>query len=158
MAKPVAVLILYNLPRAAGGPGGERWAASDAGVLDEVEAVAAALASQGTRFRKAGVRTLAEVPDALAGGDESVVFNLVEELDGGPVDACLIPAVCRAAGRSCTGSDTPCLLLCADKWQTKACLAAGGVDTPEACMVRPGEAPVLRDGDVVCLMSPIAGG
>jgi len=126
-----SVLILYNEPR----PAGSGWHEADAGVMAEVEAVAAALTAAGIPHRRAGVRRLADLPEQIAGGDERVVFNLVEALDGPASDACFVPAVCRALGREPTGNDAAALTLCLDKGQAKAALAAAGVPTPTAVVV-----------------------
>lgn len=135
MNRSAGVLLLYNRPRAHA-----RYAEADAGVEDEVAAVAAALAAAGRPFRRAAIRRLADVPAALRAGAEPLVFNLVERLDGPPADSSLVPAVCHALGRSCTGGDTPNLLLTLDKWQAKAALAAAGLTTPPGWVAPPGVA------------------
>jgi len=136
-----SVLILFNEPR----PAGSGWHEADAGVLAEVDAVAAALTQAGIPHRRAGVRRLADIPEQIAVGDERVVFNLVEALDGAVHDAGFVPAVCRALGREPTGNDAAALTLCLDKGQAKAALAAAGVPTPPAVIVplhgAPGQAP-----------------
>jgi len=137
-----SVLILYNEPRPAGTGG---WHEADAGVLAEVEAVAAGLAAASIPHRRAAVRRLADLPEQIVAGDERVVFNLVEALEGEVHDAGFVPAVCRALGREPTGNDAAALTLCLDKGQTKAALAASGVPTPLAVVVplhgAPGHAP-----------------
>ena len=132
------VLILHNEPRPPGVGRRQRWNESDAGVLVEVRAVEEALRALGVPCRVAGIRHLADIHTVLSGGLESVVFNLVEELDGGQGDANLVPAVCRALDRSPTGSDTTCLSLCLDKWQTRAALDVSGVPVPPGIVVAPG--------------------
>jgi D-alanine-D-alanine ligase len=144
MSKAESILILHNVPRAAEG-GGARFRESDAGVLDEANAVAGALRDSGVRFRQGGVRRLQDIPDVLAGGDEGIVFNLVEELEGGPRDAVQVPALCRAAGKAFTGSDVPCLALTLDKWNTKAALAARGIPTPRAALAVAGASHRVGD-------------
>jgi len=141
-----SVLILYNEPRPAGSGG---WHEADAGVLAEVEAVATALATAGIPHRRAGVRRLADLPEQIAAGDERVVFNLVEALDGAVHDAGFVPAVCRALGREPTGNDAAALTLCLDKGQTKAALAAAGVPTPAAIAVPLRGAPDHAPGGTV---------
>jgi D-alanine-D-alanine ligase len=137
------VLILYNQPRQA--PGTREWKESDEGVMQEVEAVAAALSRLGIRHRSAGIRRLQDTYAALSTGDERVVFNLVEGLEGDPTDFTLVPAVCTAMGQAYTGSGAACQLLCVDKWQTKAQLQSHGIRTPAAIRVAPGH-PVPRRG------------
>ena len=119
------VLLLHNLPSEEA-QFTENCGASDAGVMRAVQHVAGALAALQVPHRVAGVRRLAEIPAALAGG-EPVVFNLVERLDGGVNDCNYVPAVCRAFGRACTGGTTDSLVLTLDKDLTKARLAAHGV-------------------------------
>ena len=142
-----SLLILHNLPseepqfRANCG-------VSDAGVLHAVRHVAAALTALHLPHRVAGVRRLTDLPAVLAAGDESVVFNLVERLDGGANDCNFVPAVCRALGRGCTGGPTESLVLTLDKDLAKARLVAHGVRTPPGVVVPVGEAPpaTLPDG------------
>ncbi|MFH1279581.1 MAG: GNAT family N-acetyltransferase [Candidatus Eisenbacteria bacterium] len=131
-----SVLVLYNEPRPGGSFG---HALSDAGVLAEAEAVAEALRGAGVPHRVASVRTLRDVPDALLGGEEKIVFNLVESLHGDPEQAALVPAVSEAFGRSCTGSGTDALLLTLDKGWTKGILRGAGLPVPPGVTVPPGE-------------------
>jgi len=141
-----SVLILYNEPR----PAGSGWHEADAGVLAEVEAVAAALTQVGIPHRRAAVRRLSDIPEQIAAGDERVVFNLVEALDGPVHDACFVPAVCRSLGREPTGNDAAALTLCLDKGQAKAALTAAGVPTPPAVVVPLHATPAgTPDGTVV---------
>ena len=131
------VLILHNDPSPPDDGGGacvESWA----GVLQEAAAVAAALDTLGIRHRTSSVRYLSDVPAAVSGGGEDVVFNLVEALHGAPGDFCLVPAVCRALGRGVTGNDAACQTLTLDKWITKAALRSHGVPTPLAVVIPPG--------------------
>lgn len=135
-----SVLVLYNSPERPGGTAPE----SEAGVLAEVEAVEAALERLGARRRTVGVESLEDVPRVLAAAGEEVVFNLVEGFarppkgDGGAREACLVPALCAAFGKGCTGSDTECLLLALEKWRTKALLRAANVPTPDGVRIPPG--------------------
>jgi D-alanine-D-alanine ligase len=139
-----AVLILYNIPRQTDGGSDVLCPESDAGVLDEVEAVAEALTSLGVRFRRCGVRRLRDLATELTVAPETVVFNLVESLQGDAHDCNLVPAVCSAFGKASTGSDTPCLIQCLDKWQTKAALRASRVPTPRAVVVSHTDGPPRR--------------
>jgi len=129
-----AVLILHNEP---GGCAAEH-AESDAGVLDEAAHVAAALAELGVPFRVASVRALRDVGRTLAAAREACVINLVESLGTSAAEACLVPAVCAALGKACTGSGTPCLLMALDKFQTKCALRAAGVPVPGGVVIPPG--------------------
>jgi D-alanine-D-alanine ligase len=159
--QPDAVLILYNEPQSsqspqgAGGAGAPaaQWAESEAGVLREAQAVADALTELGIPFRRVGIHSLADLPAALAGGGEPIVFNLVEGLPGGAGDVNAVTAVCGAFGRSCTGNTT----IIRDKWLTKAALSAHGVPTPGAVVVPVGSAAdpaVLPAGPLI--VKPVA--
>jgi len=129
------VLILHNRPDTQGCS----FAESEAGVLAEVEAVVRACRKLRRTCRTAGVTSLEEVPEVLAGADETVVFNLVEGFPDRPEQASLIPALCTAFGKACTGNSTEGLTLSLDKWQSKALLQAAGLPCPQALCVQPGE-------------------
>ena len=120
-------------------------AESDAGVLDEVKAVAAALEQGGTPHRIASITSLSDLIPILGASPEKVVFNLVENLVPRTEDAALVPAVCRTFGKTVTGNDTACQALCLDKWRTKAVLSAAGLPVPRGVCVPPGAA-VPRTG------------
>lgn len=132
------VLILFNEPGAAAV--GAIHAESDAGVLEEVAAVRAALAELGVPVREQSVRCLEDLTAVLAGAREPVVFNLVEALSGPPADVNAVPAVCRAFGKAVTGAPSPALDLCLDKWRTKAVLRAAGLPVAADQLVLPGQA------------------
>ena len=147
------VLLLHNLPSEEA-QFTENCGASDAGVMRAVQHVAGALAALQVPHRVAGVRRLAEIPAALAGG-EPVVFNLVERLDGGVNDCNYVPAVCRAFGRACTGGTTDSLVLTLDKDLTKARLAAHGVRVPPGVVVPVGEPPPATLPDGALFVKPL---
>lgn len=130
------LLILYNAPRPVG-PGAIKsaWRESDVGVMEEVRAAAGALSQLGVVYREAGIDRLEDIPELLGGISETVVLNLVESLEGGPLDAASVPAICQAYGKSCTGSDTASLMLALDKWKAKAVLEAAGLDCPWGTLV-----------------------
>jgi D-alanine-D-alanine ligase len=134
-AVPGPILILHHTAPAAGsGPHVE----SDAGVMDEVAAVAQALDTLGVAYRIASVGSLAALPPLLAGSPEPIVFNLVENFPGCPADAPQVPILCEAAGKACTGNDSVCQTLALDKWRTKAILSAAGLPVPAGLTVHPG--------------------
>ncbi len=133
------VLVLYNVPRADGD-----FPESDQGVLEEVRTVAEALHTLGVPWREASVATLADVNACLRDSEEEIVFNLVESLSSRPEEAALVPALCRAWGKGCTGTDTPGLLLTLDKWQTKGILKAYGMPCPEGQRVPIGQEPDME--------------
>lgn len=151
MTRP-PVLVLHNMP-----DGGSACAESEAGVLGEAAAVANALEALRMPCRVAGVRTLVEVPVAVAAGGEAVVFNLVEGFPGRPEDANSVPAVCRSLGRGVTGSGTACLSLALDKWRSKGVLAAAGLPVPPGACVPPG-ARIARGAlpPLPCIVKPCA--
>lgn len=128
------VLVLHNVPTPAEGGA---CAESEAGVLEQVRAVSAALDALGVRHRVAGVRSLRDLPGVLLTADEPVVFNLVEALPAGspPGDVNLVPGLVEAFGKGCTGNPSPALMTALDKWQAKAILQAAGLPTPEARVV-----------------------
>jgi D-alanine-D-alanine ligase len=140
------VVVLHNVPRSEGGLSGIPWQESDAGVMDQVELVGAALQQLGVPHRTMGVYRLADIYRCLSGTAETIVFNLVEGLEGCYQGIDLVPAVVRSLNKACTGSDTPCLALCLDKWQTKVVLQAYGVPTPGAICVPVGRA--VWPGDI----------
>ncbi|MBP8303081.1 MAG: GNAT family N-acetyltransferase [Phycisphaerae bacterium] len=130
------VLILYTLPRTARQGG---FAESEAGVLEEVGAVTAALQRFRIPCRSVGVKELADVPVVLSGADERVVFNLVEGFWVRPHEFNYVPAVARAMGKACTGNDTPGMILSLHKGQAKALLEAAGLPCPKGIQVDPGQ-------------------
>ncbi len=131
---PRSVLILHNLPSAE--PSfREACTASDEGVLLAVRHVAKALQALGTPHRVAGVRRLADLPAVVSAGSETIVFNLVERLDGGAHECNFVPATCRALGRACTGGSTESLELTLDKSLTNARLVAYGIPAPPGVVV-----------------------
>ncbi|NLX05087.1 MAG: GNAT family N-acetyltransferase [Phycisphaerae bacterium] len=135
-----SVLLLHNLPRQVSSDG-EAFSVheSDAGVLEEVRAVVAAMETLGVPHRVRPLRELAELPELLSRADEPIVFNLVEELPGRAMDASLAPAICEAYGKGCTGNDTQSLLQALDKVRSKAILAEAGLPVPAGIAVVPGE-------------------
>ncbi len=128
------ILILHNAPREGGGDHAE----SEAGVLEEVAHVAAALDELKVPYRVASARTLRDVGRTLEAAAEHCVVNLVESLEGATSDACLVPAVCTALGKAWTGSGSWCQLLALDKWQSKCALRAAGVAVPKGVVAPPG--------------------
>ncbi len=137
-----AVLILHHaLP--APGPGTS--VESDAGVMDEVSAVADALTELDIPHRIAAIGSLAELPALLGRSPEQVVFNLVENLPPRPVDAAMVPSICEAFGKGCTGNDSTCQTLSLDKWRTKNVLKAAGLPVPAGLLVPPGTMAARAD-------------
>ncbi|HUS57407.1 MAG TPA: GNAT family N-acetyltransferase [Planctomycetota bacterium] len=134
------VLILHNIPREKPDDGpAPAWLESDAGVLEEVEAVRAALEKIGAVHRTAGVANLTDLPAVLSSSTEDVVFNLVEGFHTEPMGANFVPAICQAFGKECTGNTTPCLQLTLDKWQTKGVLNASALPCAAGVLVPVGK-------------------
>lgn len=134
------ILILYNLPRentARNGAG--KYFESEFGVLEEVNAVAKALAHLNIPFRIAAVRSLEDLPGVLSASPELVVFNLVESFEQNHHAAYFVPAVCESFGKTCTGNDTTTQLLAQDKWRTNAILRTADLPTPPGVLVSPGD-------------------
>ena len=152
------VLVLYNEPRLPpSGVDSAGWE-SEHGVLDEVRVVAEALDRLGVPHREAGAKAMSDVPGILAGGDEQLVFNLVEGFARHPEEALMVPAVCRAYGRSATGCSAACQMLATDKWRAKSALLGAGVAVPRGVQVQPGAAiPRGRLGRGPYIVKPALG-
>ncbi len=132
------VILLYNEPSlAADDPDVE----SEAGVLESVDAVDAALASHGHRTHRVGLSAepalAAETIVRLAEAD--VVFNLFEGFGGVGHGEAEIAGLAELCGHAITGSPAECLALVRDKARTKWLLAGGGVSTAEFRLVVPGD-------------------
>ena len=126
------VLILHHaIPEPGTGPSAE----SDAGVMDQVNSVAAALRDLGVAVRVASVESLGALPAILASAPELIIVNLVENFPGRPADAMQVPTVCEAFGRQCTGNGSASQILALDKWRTKVILQAAGLPVPEGMIV-----------------------
>lgn len=133
------VLILHH---AVPAPGTSLTSAeSDAGVMEEVGAVAHALAKLGIPHRVAPVANLSALPAVLRDATEPLVFNLVENFPGSTVDAMQVPVICEAFGKGCTGNDSAGQVLALDKWRTKAILGAAGLPVPAGVTIPPGRKP-----------------
>ena len=123
------VLLLYNEPvLAADDPD----AASEAGVLESVEAVTTALAARGHRFSTLPVgSSLPELLTAFATLPPfDVVFNLFEGLGGVGRGEAEITGLVELMGLPVTGSPAECLGLVRDKARAKWLLAGAGLPTP----------------------------
>lgn len=129
------VLILHHaLPPSATAHSAE----SDAGVLDEVHAVAGVLDRLAVPHRTASIASLVDLIPVLETSPEKIVFNLVENLIPRMEDTALVPAICQGFGKSVTGNDTACQSLCLDKWRTKAVLSSADLPVPPGIQVAPG--------------------
>ncbi len=135
-SRPVPVLILHHaIPSDTTGP----TAASDAGVMDEVQSVAEALKELSLPYCVESAAGLSDVPGILARHPNSIVFNLIENFAVAPAESMQVPTVCQAFSNPCTGNDTICQTLCLDKWRTKVVLKAAGLPIPEGQLVAVGK-------------------
>lgn len=132
-----AVLILYNLPGTLLAQQQGVGTEADAGVLDQVAAVTAALHALGRPCRALGVGDLRDVCRVLTAARESTVFNLVESLVGELSGFALVPALCTAFGKAVTGNSTSAQFITLDKAQAKAILNMHGVRTPSSAVAAP---------------------
>jgi D-alanine-D-alanine ligase len=132
---PLDVLLLHNTPAL---PVDHPDYASEAGVLESVEAVTTALESAGHRVRTIGIRDmadfLAEVPRL---GQPDVVFNLFEGFAGVGSGEALVAGWIEAAGLPLTGSDAAALELVRDKARVKWLLRGAGLPTADFVLVAP---------------------
>lgn len=133
--RPEPILILHH---ALPAPGSCQSVESDAGVMEEVKAVAASLSTLTIPFRITAVESLTALTSILAQAPERLIFNLVENFPGNPADAMQVPILCEAFGKECTGNDSTSQVLALDKWRTKAVLKAAGLPVPEGIIIPPG--------------------
>lgn len=127
------VLILHNT---FGSPDDPLYQ-SRAGVMDQVCAVEQSLIKLGVGHQIVPVENLKHLTALLASRPEKLLFNLAEEFTGS-ADACYVPAVCWAFNKSCTGNDTPALLLSLNKMHAKAILNQAGLPCPQGTVLYPG--------------------
>jgi len=129
------VLVIHNFVEKEIPSNKTVWHESNAGVLDEVNAVTGALEKLGIDYKVESISEISQLPDVLRLNNQKIVFNLIEELPHCIREACYVPAICCAYGRSSTGNDTTALLLAQNKWQAKAILNARGVPCPQGTVV-----------------------
>lgn len=142
-ARSLDVLVLYNEPSL---PADHPDWAAEAGVLESVEAVEAALVQYGHRVRRHGVGPRVEdVLDHLAGvAPADVVFNLFEGFSGVGRGEAEVSGLVELLGFPMTGSGAESLALVRDKARTKWLLAGAGLPTAEFRLIRADE-PVPVD-------------
>jgi D-alanine-D-alanine ligase len=133
------ILILHNRPDNSLNQIG--CSESDAGVIEQVNAVGRALKKLKIPYRIVSVGSIKETVGVLLRAPEKIIFNLVETLAGSAIKAGLVPSLCDAFDKACTGCNTHSLLLSTDKWQSKIVLAAAGLPIPRAIQVEPGQKP-----------------
>lgn len=125
------VVILYNPPTLSSD---DPDRASEAGVLESVEAVGRSLGATGHRASTLAAdasnsRWMHELQVAAARDD--VVFNLCEAYGGRSAAEPYVAGVLELLGLAYTGSGPECLALARDKARTKWLLAGGGLPTAE---------------------------
>jgi len=132
----VKVLILYNEPTL---PRDHPDAASEAGVLESVEAVTTSLAAHIHRCFALGLGPT--VDEAIASILDlepfDVVVNLFEGFGGVGRGEAVIAGLVELRGLAMTGSPAECLELVRQKPRTKWLLAGAGIPTPEFLLISP---------------------
>jgi D-alanine-D-alanine ligase len=128
------VILLYNEPTLAAD---DPDAASEAGVLESVEAVVASLEQGNHSAIPVGLPSApalaAEVVLRLEPAD--VVFNLFEGFGGVGHGEAEVAGLVELCGHALTGSPPECLSLVRNKARTKWLLTGAGVPTPEFQLV-----------------------
>jgi D-alanine-D-alanine ligase len=133
------ILILHNRPDHSLNQIG--CSESDAGVIEQVNTVGGAFKKLKIPYRILSVGSIKEIVGVLSRAPEKIIFNLVETIAGSAIKAGLVPSLCDAFDKACTGCDTHSLLLSTDKWQSKAVLTAAKLPVPRAILVEPGQKP-----------------
>ncbi len=134
------ILVIHNaVDKVNPAKGRAVFVESNAGVIEEVCAVTEAIEKLGMKYEVKSIETIKQLPDIFVHSNQRIVFNLVEELADNILHACYVPAICHSYGRTCTGSETPALLLAQNKWQAKAVLKAANVPSPQSVLVPTGQ-------------------
>lgn len=147
------VAILYNEPTL---PADHPDWASEAGVLEAVEAVEAALEKKGHRYRRLPVgASPASLAAKLQAEPSDVIVNLCEGLQGTGAGESQVTGLLELCGVPFTGASSHCLSLVLDKARTKWMLLGAGLPTAAFLRVMPGErlpaaaAAMLDEGPVI---------
>lgn len=147
------VAILYNAPML---PADHSDYASEAGVLEAVEAVEAALAKQRHRSRRLAVgASPANLAAMLQAERCDVVVNLCEGLEGSGAGESQVTGLLELSGVAFTGASSDCLSLVLNKARTKWLLLGAGLPTAPFVQILPGErlppaaATLLAEGPVI---------
>ena len=131
---PLNVCILYNEPTLP--PDDPDWA-SEAGVLESVEAVEQSLANRGYLSRRLGFQgdvaalwhELAQCASTNSPGRPDVIVNFFEGFGGRGEGESQITGLLDLSGIPYTGSSLECLTLVRDKARTKWMLLGAGIPT-----------------------------
>jgi D-alanine-D-alanine ligase len=136
------VTILYNQPSL---PTDHPDYLSEAGVLESVEAVEAALINRGHGTARLGVGSDPyEIIGALQTLDTDVVVNLFEGLGGVGAGEAQVTGILELRRIGFTGSGSKCLALVREKALTKWMLLGAGLPSPAFHLLAAGE-PVARE-------------
>lgn len=132
------VVILFNAPSL---PPDHADYASEAGVLEAVEAVEASLSRHGHRHCRLAVgATPAAIIDDLARAEADVLVNLCEGLGGTGSGESQVTGLIELLGIPFTGSGSECLALARDKARTKWMFLGAGLPTPAFQYLAPDDA------------------
>ena len=131
------IAILYNEPTlAADHPD----YASEAGVLESVEAFDKALGNAGHEVRRVGAgRSVTEFVERLTNARPDVVVNFCEGFGGDSSGEAYVAGVLELMALPYTGSSPECLNLVRDKCRTKQVLSAADVPTAPYWIIRQDE-------------------
>jgi D-alanine-D-alanine ligase len=149
------VLTLYNQPSLSAD---DPDAASEAGVLESVAAVTAALANCGHEARSLAIENQPERAAVVVAQLEpvDVVINLFEGFGGVGRGEAEIAGLLELCGHAITGSPPDCLALVRNKARTKWLLAGAGIPTAEFLLIDPQDEldptrfePLLAAGQVI---------
>jgi D-alanine-D-alanine ligase len=125
--KTLDVLVAYNEPTLSPN---DPDSASEAGVLESVEAVTAALSARGHHVRQLGITSSGQLLDVLPNLSADVVFNLFEGFGGVGRGESEVAGLLEMLDYPLTGSPSPALALVRDKPRAKWLLRGAGVSTP----------------------------
>jgi D-alanine-D-alanine ligase len=136
--RPLEIALLYNEPTLARDD--PDWA-SEAGVLEAVEAVQASLTARGHHVWQLPVgRTAVALANHLAERPRTdLVFNLCEGLAGTGAGEANVAGLLELCGLPFTGGSPECLALVRDKARTKWLLLGAGLPTPPFFLIPPGD-------------------
>ncbi len=138
----LSVVLLYNAPSL---PADHPDAASEAGVLEAVEATQRALRHGGHRVQLHGVGSSpAKLVEDLTAAAPQVVFNLCEGLQGVGAGESQVAGIVELLGIPLTGSASTALGLVRDKARTKWLLSGAGLPTADFCLATAGQ-PLDRE-------------
>ncbi len=147
------VAILYNQPVLP--PDHPDWA-SEAGVLEAVEAVEAALATHGHRSRRIAVgASPASLVTALENVAGEVIVNLCEGLKGTGAGESQVTGLLELCRVPFTGASSECLSLVRDKARTKWLLRGASLPTAAFEWIAPNDALPLTSLQLLLEEGPV---